>query len=235
MAIYSYHLMCKWWGAMENIVDSCADKGCRASVIRNIESTTTSKRSTFMLLEAWKIDAKSESMRMYKRLKLSKTCILNMTPQLILSAVTSTLAANNLQALGPTSSFDGGLRLYVRYSARSPISLEFNVVSKTQRRSKEIRIALQTHLGSVNTIDAYDLELHVEMTSLEFDHIADLAPTLWKSLNNHFQLKYRLWYKIWPLRLFIPRWNICWNTVRQGVQRRACAFGSGARKRLNTD
>jgi hypothetical protein len=32
---------------MENIVDSCADKGCRASVIRNIESTTTSKRSTF--------------------------------------------------------------------------------------------------------------------------------------------------------------------------------------------
>jgi hypothetical protein len=58
--------------------DSCADKGA-VHQSSEIESTTTSKRSTFMA-SYWKLGKstqKSESMRMYKRLKLSKTCILN--------------------------------------------------------------------------------------------------------------------------------------------------------------
>jgi hypothetical protein len=144
-----------------------------------------------MQLEAWKIDAKEREhahVQASKTLKDMHTKL--MTPQLILSAVTSTLAANNLQAL-PNPNSDGG-RCDCMYGTRR--DHQFRRVQRCLRRHSVAAKrygSLYRHLGSVNTIDADDLELHVEMTSLEFDHIADLAHIV-KSLNNHFQLKYRL-------------------------------------------
>jgi hypothetical protein len=66
---------------------------------KQIERRQNGRRSWPASLKLGKSTQKSESMRMYKRLKLSKHATKLMTPQLILSAVTSTLAANNLQAL----------------------------------------------------------------------------------------------------------------------------------------
>jgi hypothetical protein len=124
------------------------------ALIKKQKSATTSngRRSWPELLEAWKIDAKSESMRMYKRLNSQDMHTKLMTPQLILSAVTSTLAKiyrpcprDTLTALTVV------VAIVCTVLGAITNFVEFNVVSKTQRRSKEIRIALQTS-GKCQTI-----------------------------------------------------------------------------------
>jgi hypothetical protein len=171
-------------GAWKNIVTTRAlIKGARATVIKKhrIDNDVKTVDVHVQLLEAWKIDAKEREhahVQASKTLKDMHTKL--MTPQLILSAVTSTLAANNLQA--PAGAPLATLTVVVAIVCTVLVAItnfvEFNVVSERHSVAAKRYGSLYRHLGSVNTIDAYDLELHVEMTSLEFDHIADLAPTL---------------------------------------------------------
>jgi hypothetical protein len=156
--------------------DSCADKGCRASVIKkhriDNDVKTVDVHATGSL-ENRRKEREHAHVQASKTLKDMHTKL--MTPQLILSAVTSTLAAKTIYRPCRTNS-DGG-RCDCMYGTRRDHNfVESSTLSRRHSVAAKRYGSLYRHLGSVNTIDAYDLELHVEMTSLEFDHIADLAP-----------------------------------------------------------
>lgn len=157
-------------------------KGARALVIKQRQTIIDANVDVqIQLLEAWKVDVRE---REHAHIEASKTLgdmhTKLMTPQLVLSAVTSTLAANNLQAPpgAPIATLTVLVAIICTVLSAITNFVEFNVAAERHSVAAKRYGTLYRHLGSVNTRDADDLELHVEMTSLELDHIADLAPTL---------------------------------------------------------
>jgi hypothetical protein len=168
--------------ALTNLVRGRAMlRGAKVPVFTKPCTDTVSVDTHVQLLSAWKTEAEE---RKVAHTVLSKQLgdlhMRLMTPQLILSAATSTLAANNLQtpAGAPIATLTVIIAIICTVLSAITNFVEFNVVSEKHSVAARRYEALSRNLEAVTTREADELEMHVEMTALEFKHISDIAPVL---------------------------------------------------------
>lgn len=137
------------------------------------------------LLTEWTEEAKDRSVAHTASSKhLGKMHMRLMTPQLVLSAVTSTLAAHNLHATNtttialPTAVLTAVVAIVCTVLSAISNFVEFNVASEKHSVAARRYEALYRHLSSMTMKTDDEVHLEVEMTALEFKHIADIAPLL---------------------------------------------------------
>jgi hypothetical protein len=103
-----------------------------------------------------------------------------MTPQLILSALTSTCTAHNLQGGDHASIlavFTAVIAIVCTVLNAITNFVEFNIVAEKHAVTARRYDAMHRHLSSL-PITGHDVKLEIEMAALEFKHISDIAPVM---------------------------------------------------------
>ena len=154
------------------------------TVVRSVAIVPAGRSFPGSLLAEWTKEAKDRSVAHAELSKhLGKMHMRLMTPQLVLSAVTSTLTAHNLHAsvdvAMPTAVLTAVVAIVCTVLGAISNFVEFNVASEKHYVAAKRYEALYRHLSSLSmTDDGNEVRTEVEMAVLELKHIADIAPLL---------------------------------------------------------